>query len=235
MLPAGEPFASLFDRLFYSAIPQAPLQKKKISYSLVANGNSSGPAFTLSVTDPSGRVRAIALPQGTVLEPTGQKLKTPPPPPADSGGPNHSVSSYCLQFHKQPQAPGMLFRIAGPDKQQANEPAREVLTAIDRLYRAGKLHPDIEVPQYLDAIRQYAVWSRQENWDEKAFTENWIERTRKNAQNLNVKWTRDMEKSLRSAAPGRWSDIGPALEMANNMERVRKLVLSGAPPSQKVP
>jgi hypothetical protein len=126
----------------------------------------------------------------------------------------------------------MLYRIAGPDKQRVNEPVRYILAGVDYLKARNQLHPDIELPEYLDAIRQYAIWSKQEKWDQKLFTENWIERTRKNAQNLKVKWTKDMEKTLREAAPGRWRDISQSLEVATYAERARTNARPAAAPAR---
>jgi len=229
---SGGPFTSLFGNLRYFAIPPATSQQQQqqVSYSLVANGNSTGEAFALYVHDPSGRMKTIALPLGTVLEPTGQRLTNQAV--ADAAGAKQPVNFYCYQFHNQPPSPGSLYRIADPSEQASNEPLRYVLAAVDWLNAEGKLHPDIEVPQYLDAIRQYAVWSKQENWDQKAFTENWIERTKTNAKNLNVKWNKQMEKALNQAAPGRWSDISQALDLASQAERARKRPPAAARPPQ---
>jgi hypothetical protein len=226
LVPASAEMPPLWKAQSDLSIAAAKSQVKGISYSIIANGNSTGEAFMVVVNDPSGRVKTIPIPPGTALEPTGRRLAKPLPP--DSPGTKQPLNSYCLQFHKEPPAPGMLYRIAGPGKQQAYETVRYILAAINRLNMDGKLHPDIEVPEYLDASRQYTSWCLQENWDQKAFTENWIERTKKNAQNLNVKWTKEMEKTLREAAPGRWGDISQVRDLASRSDGAMKQALAAA-------
>jgi hypothetical protein len=230
LIPVSATASLRWSTMFDPVIPQAKPQAQAISYTIIANGNSTGEAFTLIVNDPSGRIKTIPIPSGTSLEPTGRKLSKPLP--ADAPGTKQPVNGYCLQFHKEPPASGMLYRIAGPDKQRANEPVRYILAAVDYLKARNQLHPDIELPEYLDAARQYAIWSKQESWDQKLFTENWIERTRKNAQNLKVKWSKDMEKTLREAAPGRWRDISQSLEVAANAERARTNARPAAAPAR---
>ncbi|HTT20771.1 MAG TPA: hypothetical protein VMG82_17685 [Candidatus Sulfotelmatobacter sp.] len=209
-----DPFA-----LFHKESPSAT---QRISYMLVANGNSSGEVFSLLVSDPSSRVEEVPIDTGTALEPTGRKLAQPPPP----GTSKRHVNGYCLDFHKEPPAPGSLYQIAGPEKQEGYAHIRYILAAVETLKAQGKLHPDTDAGEYLDAIRQYSVWSKEENWNQQQFTENWIERTRKNAAFMKVKWTNQMEKTLRQAAPGRWSDITQVLQMAGRAERNREAVLA---------
>ena len=225
-MPASATMPQRWKAPFDLPIARAEPSAQGISYSIIANGNSTGEAFVVLINDPSGRAKTIPIPPGAALEPTGRRLAKPLP--ADSPGTKQPLNSYCLQFHKEPPAPGMLYRIAGPGKQQAYETVRYILAAIHRLNMDGRLHPDIELAEYLDAVRQYTIWSAQENWDQKAFTENWIERTKKNAQNLNVKWTKEMEKTLREAAPGRWRDISQARDLASRSDGAMKQALAVA-------
>ena len=180
----------------FARSPQAnELGKQRASYMLVATGNSSGEVFSAVVDDPSGRTETVPITVGMALEPTGRKLAGSLPPKS----PKQALNGYCLDFHKEPPAAGALYRIAGPEKQEAYAPIRYIFAAVDQLKAQGKLHPDTAFDEYLDAIRQYAVWTHKEHWNEEQFTQSWIQRTQKNAEYMKVKWTKQMEKTLRQA------------------------------------
>jgi hypothetical protein len=113
----------------------------------------------------------------------------------------------------------MVYKIASPAMQQNFAPLKQVLQAGRVLAEKGKLHPDSEPNAYADSIRQYAVWSKQEGWDEKKFGDEFVDRTKKNAEARNVKWTPVIEQALRSAVPGRWADITQLLNLAQSWQK----------------
>jgi len=127
------------------------------------------------------------------------------------------VTAFCLQYAKLPPEAGMLYKIAEPALQQKFRPEAKVLQAGYELGADGELNPDSDPKAYIDAIRQYAVWAEQEGWDEQQFTEHWIERTKKNAQAMNIAWNKQMDDALRAAAPNRWRDITKVREKAKAM------------------
>jgi hypothetical protein len=171
------------------------------------------------VQDPSGKVKKIAVPEGTVLEPV--KPGSAQPVSRGSGGGTHlltkQLTAYCLEFTKLPPDEGMLYRIAPQPTQDRYKPILSVLHAGRMLAASGKLHPDSDPAEYADAIRQYALWSRLENWGEQEFTNEFLEHTKKNAQSMQVKWTKQMEQAILSLAPGRWRDISMVLDSAQKL------------------
>jgi hypothetical protein len=188
---------------------------KNTDVSLVSTGVSSGEAFQLQVRDPSGQVKQVALPEGVVMEPVKPGAAKPAASKGTAGLLTQQVGAFCLQFAKLPPEAGMVYRIASPLMQNKFADLRLVLQAGRKLAEDGKLHPDSEPNAYADSIRQYAVWSQQEGWDQNQFADNFVERTKKNAELKNVQWTPQIEAALRAAVPGRWSDITQVLSLAH--------------------
>jgi len=200
-------------------MPQAEDKGKNLDVALVATGNSSGEAFQLQVRDGSGKTTRVAMPEGVMLEPVRSSSAKPPAAQGVSGLLTQQIGGFCMQFMKLPPELGMVYKIAGPALQQKYQPMRLVLQAGRALAEKGKLHPDSEPQAYADSIRQYSVWAKQEGWDEKKFADNFVERTRKNAEMKKVKWTPQIENALRSAVPGRWRDITQVLSLASAWEK----------------
>ena len=74
--------------------------------------------------------------------------------------------------------------------------------------------------RYGAAIRQWAIWTREANWDEGAFGRAFVERTRQNLREMKQNWTAAIEKSVLARVPGRWRDITKVLEEAGRLEAV---------------
>ncbi|GAC1661041.1 MAG: hypothetical protein NVS9B4_12750 [Candidatus Acidiferrum sp.] len=201
-----------------AAMP-GPEDRSKMDVALVATGNSSGEAFQLQVRDPSGRTERAALPEGVVLEPVKPGGAKPPAAQGMSNLLTQQIGGFCVQFLKLPPEIGMVYKIAGPMMQEKYQPARLVLQAGRALAEKGKLHPDSDPDSYADSVRQYAVWAKQEGWDEKKFGDNFVERTKKNAEVRKVKWSQQIETALRGAVPGRWRDITQVLELAGAWQK----------------
>jgi hypothetical protein len=191
----------------------------EVSFSIVANGKSSGEAFELQVIDPTGKVKQIAMPEGVVLAP----LRTVPAKSAAVKTVGNmltkQLTAYCLDFAKLPPEPGMLYRIAPQALQEKFKPIRSVLQAGRELAAGGRLHPDSDPQEYANDIRQYALWSKLENWGEPKFSEMFLEHTKKNAQAMKVKWTKQMEQAVLGLAPGRWRDVAMVLEEAEKLSQ----------------
>jgi hypothetical protein len=191
----------------------------EVSFSIVANGNSSGEAFELQVFDPTGKVKRIAMPEGVVLQALGTGSAKPAEVRTVGNKLTKQLTAYCLEFAKLPPEPGQLYRVAPQALQEKFKPLRDVLRAGRELAGAGQLHPDSDPKEYADAVRQYSLWAKLENWGEQKFTEMFVERTKKNAQAVKVKWTKQMENALLGMAPGRWRDISMVLAEAEKLSR----------------
>jgi len=189
------------------------------SFFLKASGNLGSKALELQASDPTGQIKQVVIPAGVVLEP----LKSSQTKPSSSGGggarpQSQQLTAYCLEIGKLPPEPGQLYRIAPQAQQDKFKPLKSILEAGSKLAEQGKFHPDSEPGAYNDFIRQHAMWAQLENWSEQKFTEVFLERTRKNAGEMKISWTKEMEQALRGAAPGRWRDISMVLEEARKAD-----------------
>ena len=188
----------------------------EITYSLVANGNSSGNALELQVFDPSGRVKQAEIPEGTILEPVKLGAAKPVAERAARGANllTKQLTAYCVDYLKLPPQVGMLYRLASQAVQDKFKPITAVLRAGRESAAKGQFHPDSDAKAYNDSIRQYALWSKLENWDEQKFGEVFLDKTKQNAVSAKVKWTKQMEQAVRGLVPGRWRDISMVLDQA---------------------
>ena len=125
-----------------------------------------------------------------------------------------NVEAFCVERTRQPPTAGMEYRVAPADVQQQFKPLQDVLRAAGRLQQSGGLHPDSDPKNYFDSIRQWAIWAKQEGFDQARFTQEFLAHTRKNVEAAKAKWNGDMEKGVQSAAPGRWADIQLVLREA---------------------
>jgi hypothetical protein len=190
------------------------------SYSIVSNGKSTGEAFQLQLLDTTGKVKSVSMRSGVVLEAIAPGVTQPVA--ATSPGSKvvtQPMSGFCLEFGKHPPAEGTQYRIAGDAAQQKFRPMRFVSRAGQQMEQKKAFHPDSNPKAYSEAILQYALWSKLEGWSQEQFTQHFVERTKENADALHVKWTGDMEKALRAAAPGRWKDISEMLQEAQVLEK----------------
>src|SRR5579864_3282565 len=191
------------------------------SFNLVANGKSSGEAFEFQVFDPTGKLKEIRIPDGLILEPIERGAAKPVAGKPGERRSSHKLSAFCVDFAKEPPEQDGLFRVAAPEIQKKYKPVRAVIRAGRELAEAGNFHPDSEPKAYADSIRQYALWTKLEGWNQQQFTDHFVERTRKNAEAMQVKWTPQMESTLRNAAPGRWNDITQVLQRADEISQAR--------------
>ncbi len=191
-----------------------------VAYSIVSNGKSSGEAFELRVLDTTGKVKRIRVPEGLVLEPVKRGAAKPVSDHAPPGAKVHTrkLSAFCLEFAKPPPDEGMLYRVAPQAAQEQYRPIRGVLRAGREAAAAGKFHPDSDPKEYAETIRQYALWAKLGNWNEQKFTEMFLERSKKNAEAMNVKWTKQLEQALRGLVPGRWGDVSMVLQEAEKLQ-----------------
>ncbi|MFZ0820626.1 MAG: hypothetical protein WAM91_11195 [Candidatus Acidiferrales bacterium] len=189
------------------------------SYSIVSNGKSTGEAFQLQVVDPTGKVKSVQMQEGTVLEAIRPGVTQPV---TAGGGANlvkQPLNGFCLEFDKQPPAEGTMYRIADEETQQKYSSLRYLSGAGAQMKQKNMFHPDSNPAAYDDAIMQYAAWVKLNGWTLVQFIQHFIERTKKNADAMKVKWTSEMEATLRNAAPGRWRDISEMVQEAQDLEK----------------
>ena len=125
-----------------------------------------------------------------------------------------TLDAYCLDFLRQPPDAGTVFRIADQELQQRFAPLREVLQAGRKLHELGLLNPDSDPEEYFHSIRQWALWSVQENLDAGSFGDAFLEHTRKNFETAGQAWTEEIEGLVKGLVPNRWQDIARILEEA---------------------
>jgi hypothetical protein len=189
------------------------------SYSIVSNGKSTGQAFELQVADPTGKVKTVAMRDGTVLEAIKPGVTQPVAAPAGGNVVKQPLNGYCLEFHKQPPAAETLYRIADPAAQQKYASLRFLDRAAAQMSQNNQFHPDSDPSAYKDSIFQYALWSKLEGWGAQEFTQHFIERIKENAQATGAQWTQQMEDTVLGAAPGRWRDISEMMNQAQALEK----------------
>jgi hypothetical protein len=207
------------------------------SISIVANGKSIDEAFMIQMVDPSGQVKTLMLPEGTVLQPlTRGTLPVTDRPTTDAEHTlSQPVSAMCLEFAKLAPEAGLQYRVADQALQDQYTPLRAVVQAGHTAVTLGRLHPDSDVRQYAQSILQFAIWTTLEHWDEQHFTEMFVDQTKKNAQALHIKWTKDMDAALQKLAPGRWRDISQVIALAKRTGDEGKLAIAFSSTDVNVP
>jgi len=127
------------------------------------------------------------------------------------------LDAYCVEFLRQPPSAGTIFRVASPELQKKFAPMRRVLQASQQVQQAGLLKPDSDPKAYFSAVKQWALWTRERNFNEKSYGDAFVEHTRKNAKEAGVQWSRQIEDGIRALVPGRWTAITRILQAAEQI------------------
>jgi hypothetical protein len=127
------------------------------------------------------------------------------------------LDAYCLDFLREPPDLGTVFRVADQQVQHQFAPLAKVLQAGRRRYDQGLLSPDSDPEEYFHSIRQWALWSVQENLDMGSFGDVFLEHTRKNFETAGQPWTGEVEELVKSLVPNRWQDIAAIVEEARSV------------------
>ena len=125
-----------------------------------------------------------------------------------------NVEAYCLEMLRLPPTLDTVFQVASAELQKQFEPARRILGASRQLFEAGQLSPDSDPLEYFHSIRQWAIWSDEQGFDEASFSDAFVNHTRRNLEAEGTAWQDAFETVLRGALPSRWSDIGQVLQAA---------------------
>ena len=125
-------------------------------------GTSTGEAFEIQVVNDG--TEPVRLSGSLVLQPIAKEahaaVQRQLQRALPRGATTARLNAYCLEFLRQPPGPGALFRIAPPEMQKQFAAMRGVLDASRRLRDAGVLQPDSEPKAYFHAIRQWAIWTK---------------------------------------------------------------------------
>jgi len=189
------------------------------TYSIVSNGKIHREAFQTSIArcHRQSEVRKDAL--WTVVEAIAPGVTQPVS--ASGGGKDCDAASEWILSRVREASTGGGHSISprGRNTQQKFEPMRFISRAGEQMQEKKLFHPIADPKAYMDAIVQYALWSKLEGWNQEQFTQHFVERTKENADALRVKWTKEMENALRAAAPGRWTDISEMHREAAELEK----------------
>lgn len=198
-----------------------------LDVSLEASGVSSGGAFTVRATN-AGATPFELHGEGVVVEPVRaapvresgsqslSKGRAGPEAALSVQAATQRVEAFCLERVRPVPVPGTEYRVAPPAAQAQHRRLVDVLHAAQRVMDAGGLRPDSEIQGYFNSIRQWSIWTRQENFDQQRFTDEFINQTKKSVEERGVKWTNQMRDTVRKVAPGRWRDILAVLGEAAN-------------------
>jgi hypothetical protein len=130
-----------------------------------------------------------------------------------------SLIGYCLNFTLGVPPAGTLFRVAPESLQRQFAPLKRILDAGSEARRLALLKPDSDPGDYFHSIRQWALWSELEGFDsEAAFTEAFIEHTRKNVEAAGQEWTDEIAEAVAGFTLNRWDDIETVLRRAGAPE-----------------
>lgn len=193
--------------------------KPPLQIAMTSLGSSTGTAFQLQAINNTPSPIHIVQ-DGVVLEPvSGGGPETRLAAATGGGVVTKTVEGFCLERTQRPPQEGVQYRVAPPEMQTRFGPLVRVLQGADRVKAA--LHPDSDPNGYFNAIRQWSIWAKQENFDQKRFTDEFVAQTKKNLEQMpnGPKWNGDLEKTVRSIAPNRWNDIQAVLNESNKMKR----------------
>lgn len=124
------------------------------------------------------------------------------------------LNGYCLEFLKLPPVAGQVLRFAGPEVQKRFAPMKAIMSAANRLTANGALKPDSNPASYADSIKQWALWTVEQKFNDRKFGEAFLGHTKKNVEGAGQKWTRQIEDVVRQRIPNRWQDIVQVLTTA---------------------
>jgi hypothetical protein len=125
-----------------------------------------------------------------------------------------TLKAYCRDIDKPVPAAGTVMRLADSRVHAGMRPIQRMLAAARRLVEAGTLKPDVDRETYLDSIRQWALWTMQERFDERAFTTAFAAHTRRNVEASGERWRREYDREVRELAASRWRAVQRVLTEA---------------------
>jgi len=130
------------------------------------------------------------------------------------GAASFSADGYCLEFERAVPPAGTMYRLAPREVQSAHAPVRRMLAASRNLRQRGALAPDSDPERYFHTMRQWAIWTFEQGFDEEGFEEAFVLRTRENFRSAGAEWNDEVEGAVRALVPNRWRDVRAILREA---------------------
>lgn len=203
-------------------LPPALQEGSAVKIFLTNLGNSTGEAFEAQIFN-TGKAPVRLSMDSLVVEPLTdeathqlQSLLQAQLGQLAGGNPlTARLNAYCLEFLRQPPSPGTMFQIAGGELQQQFAPMGGILAASRRLQQAGMLNPDSNPAGYFHSIRQWAMWTVEQQLDLPRFADALVAHTRRILESQGGSLPDGSETVLREAAPNRWNDIQQVLALAS--------------------
>ncbi|TPW09652.1 MAG: hypothetical protein FD127_4072, partial [Acidimicrobiaceae bacterium] len=189
---------------------QAAGLPKGVHLLLVDAGGSTGKTLSLQILNLSGKaVRLKSLPFSVepIKQQAQQRVQQAFNRLAKAAPVRLDLSAYCVELLKAPPRPGTILRLAPPAVQQKFAPMSKVLQSAYRVQHSGLLRPDSNPAAYTDSIKQWAVWSVEQKFNQTRFTDAFVTHTKKNVESAGQQWTRQAEEVTRKVSPNRWQDI----------------------------
>ncbi len=188
---------------------------------LTSLGRSSGDAFQMTVLN-EGLAPVRLTGDAFVLEPvagvTQSNIDRDLALSRGAGRATATLKAYCLELLKQPPTVGTVFRLAPEGVQRRFGNVGRILEATRTLRDAGKLRPGADDPSdpasYFDDIRQWAIWTQEQGFDERGYARAFSDHSRKNVEAAGHKWTPELEKAFTGLAAGRWQAVQAVLREA---------------------
>jgi hypothetical protein len=189
-------------------------------------GTSTGEAFTLTALN-RGPAPVALNADDLVLEPvagvTSQQVAREIASHRGPGKLTTTLTAYCLEFAKAPPRAGAVYRLAARSSADRFSSYRHIMAATRRMQRYGLLPQDGGDPRaYFHSIRQWAIWTTEQGFDEARFGDAFVNHTRKNAEQAGRQWTAAFEQGARRLVPGRWKAVQFVLQEAERFERAER-------------
>ena len=200
----------------YSAGAQLGLPKG-VHVLLTDRGGSTGKTMTLQILNLSGRpalLRSMPFAVEPIAQQAQERVQQAFGRLAKAAPVNVDLFGYCVEFLKAPPSPNQIFRLAPKAVQDKFAPMSKVLQAAARIQKEGLLNPDSNPATYTDAIKQWALWTVEQNLNESRFTQAFLGHTKKNVEAAGQQWPKDGDATVRKVAPNRWRDIAKILSGA---------------------
>lgn len=132
-----------------------------------------------------------------------------------------NIEAYCLDFRKPPPSADMVMGLADPGVQTSMAPIQDMVRALRRLHQRGALQGSSDVKSRAQTLMQWAIWTRDQRFDEAGFSRAFVEHAKQNIAAAGRKWTRELEQAVTAQTPRRWTDIQTLLREAASLEAAR--------------
>ncbi|HUF46747.1 MAG TPA: hypothetical protein VMM93_02965 [Vicinamibacterales bacterium] len=206
----------------HGTLPQANAPAPGLKIFFTSLGRSSGEALTMTAVNESRLpilVHAHALALRPLARLTARDVRQELSKLSGLPQVTVNIDAYCLNMKKLPPREGMVFGLADARTQSSMGPVHRIFEATERLLQKNAFTPDTRPLDYRHAVVQWAIWTVEQKFDERSYTRAFVEHSRKNVTDAGHAWTRELEQTIQSLAPGRWAAIQLVLHEAGLREQ----------------